>query len=147
MPAGSQSTGVCGQDSDSAVSFDLHGARITVDAEWKQRRQLIRPKNPNWAALKQKELKIFQTVNHAQIIWNPQTKPKGILGGHINIRSILPKIDQINRLLTDSNLDYLCVTESWLNPSTPTDLINIPGFKCYRRDRVQGRGGGCAIIH
>lgn len=67
------------------------------------------------------------------------------MGGHINIRSILPKIDQINRLLTDSNLDYLCVTESWLNPSTPTDLINIPGFKCYRRDRDQGRGGSVLL--
>lgn len=84
----SQSTGVCSPDSDGVVSLDLHGACITIDAECKQRRQLIWSKNPNRAALKQKELKIFQTVNHAQIIWNPQTKPKGILGGHINIRSI-----------------------------------------------------------
>lgn len=37
------------------------------------------------------------------------------------------------------------MTESWLNPSTPTDLINIPGFKCYRRDRDQGRGGGVLL--
>lgn len=36
----------------------------------------------------------------------PMSKPKGILGGHLNIRSILPKRDQIEHLLTDSNLDF-----------------------------------------
>lgn len=53
--------------------------------------------------LKQRQFKLFQTVNHAQIIWNSEAKPNGILGGHINIRSMPPKIDQIQNLLMDSN--------------------------------------------
>lgn len=77
---------------------------------------------------KQRELEFFQTINHAQVIWNYQSKPKGILGGHINIRSILPKMDQIHNLLTGSNPDYLCVSESWLNQYAPIYLgIDVIG--------------------
>jgi len=87
--------------------------------------------------------RLFQTVNHARIIWNSESKPKGILGGHINLRSKLPKIGQIHNLLTDSNLDFLCISETWLN--VPTALINIPEYTCYRTDRDKGRGGGVLI--
>lgn len=62
-----------------------------------QGRNPARVKGPllNRATVKQRQLKFFQTVNHAKVIRNSETKPKGILGGHTNIRSILPKMDQI----------------------------------------------------
>ena len=41
---------------------------------------------------------IFQTVNHAKVIWDPAIKPRGIFGGHLNIRSLLPKHDEIQAL-------------------------------------------------
>lgn len=84
-------------------------------------------------------------MNHAKVIWDPKTKPKGIVGGHLNIRSITSKIDQIQHLLTDSNLDYLCLSESWLNRNTPTHMIDVPGYICFRKDRLTGRGGGVLI--
>lgn len=73
------------------------------------------------------------------------TKPKGILGGQLNIRSLIPKHDQVSALLLDSNLDYLCLTESWLHSNIPTNMIDIAGYQCFRKDRITGKGGGVLI--
>lgn len=43
-----------------------------------------------------------------------------------------------------TNLDYMCISESWMNQNT-IDLINIPGYRCYRRDREE-RVGSLYII-
>lgn len=56
---------------------------------------------------KQKQTLFFQTVNHAKVVWDPAVKPKGILGGHLNIRSLVPKCDEIRILLSESNIDFL----------------------------------------
>ncbi len=37
------------------------------------------------ALIKQRQTLFFQTVNHAKVVWDPTVKPKGILGGHLNI--------------------------------------------------------------
>ncbi len=37
----------------------------------------------------------FQTVNHAKVIWDPTVKSRGIFGGHLNIRSLTLKCDEI----------------------------------------------------
>jgi len=71
--------------------------------------------------------------------------PLGILGGHLNIRSLISKRDQISVLLMDSNLDYLCLTESWLQSNIPTNMIDIAGYQCFRKDRTVGKGGGVLI--
>lgn len=47
----------------------------------------------------------FQTLNNAKTIWDSQSKPRGILQGHINIRSIVNKAEQREHLLSDSNID------------------------------------------
>ena len=36
---------------------------------------------------KQRQFRFFQTVNHAKVIWDSKTKPKGIVGGHLNIQN------------------------------------------------------------
>lgn len=100
---------------------------------------------PNTVFVKQQQTKLFQTVNHASVLWNPNTKPKGIFGGHLNIRSIISKTEQLEHLLTDSNVDYLCLTETWLTSTTPPSVFNVPGYKVYRRDRIKGKGGGVLI--
>lgn len=99
----------------------------------------------NLALIKQQRTKLFQTVNHANVLWNPKSKPKGIFGGHLNIRSVVSKTEQLEHLLTDSNLDYLCLTETWLTPTTPLALFKVPGYNMYRRDRSKGKGGGVLI--
>lgn len=40
---------------------------------------------------KHRSIKVFQTLNHAKIIWDPLSKRRGLLGGHLNVRSTTPK--------------------------------------------------------
>ncbi len=63
-------------------------------------------------------------------------------GGHLNIRSIIPKSDQIKHLLAESNLDFLCLSETWLHKNSPSSALHIPGYNVFRKDRVEGRDGG-----
>ncbi|KAK7877748.1 hypothetical protein WMY93_030562 [Mugilogobius chulae] len=99
----------------------------------------------NPAVAKHKSLHIFQTVNHARVIWDRKLKPKGLFGGHLNIRSLVSKADQLKHLLTNSNLDFLCISETWLRPSTPEHVFTVPGYQCFRRDRPEGKGGGVLL--
>lgn len=77
--------------------------------------------------------------------WDPTAKPKGLLGGHLNIRSLISKSDQIQHLLLDSNLDFLCLSETWLNKNAPSAAVNVSGFKVFRRDRERSKGGGVMV--
>ena len=63
--------------------------------------------------------------------------------GHINVRSIRNKIDQVYYVLNHFNFDVLCVTETWLNNN---DYCAVPpGYDIVRNDRLT-HGGGVAII-
>ena len=74
---------------------------------------------------------------------------------HVNIRSLYKKLDQISILY--KNVDFLFITESWLNDKYPDDLLHLPDMTLYRNDRcnaelrlfdehiVPRRGGGVAI--
>lgn len=89
-------------------------------AERDQKTACMPPQIRNKATFRHCKYKIFQTLNHACVTWDSKAKPKDLLGGHINIRSIMPKCDQIQHLLNESNIDYLYITESWLHAHSPT---------------------------
>jgi len=57
----------------------------------------------------------------------------------------MSKIEQVKHLLCDSNLDFLCLSETWLNKNSPSAALNIPGYNLFRRDRVKGKGGGVMV--
>jgi len=105
----------------------------------------LKSKAVNQGILKNKKWGFFQTVNQSRTIWDPKVKPKGLLGGHLNIRSIISKSEQIHHLLLESNLDFLCLSETWLHENSPSAALEVPGFKLYRRDRVGSKGGGVMI--
>lgn len=84
-------------------------------------------------------------MNHAKVVWGPNVKPKVIFGGHLNVRSLTSKTEQIEKLLTGSNLDYLGLSETWLTPTTPSSIFSIPEYNVFRRDRTHGKGGGVLI--
>lgn len=92
--------------------------------------------------MKQRGFKLFRTVNQAQILWDSRAKWSGLLGGHLNIRSAIPKSEQLQHLLYESNLDFLCLTETWLHENSPADVLKVHGYNMFRRDRAVGRGGG-----
>lgn len=41
----------------------------------------------------------------------------------------------------EKNLDFLALSETWLNTNIPTIMIDVPGYTCYRRDRFSGKVG------
>lgn len=62
-----------------------------------------------------------------------------------NIRSLPPKVDEL-KLTTDIRKpDVIFVTETWLDPSFPDSLVNLPDYFICRNDRDNRRGGGTAI--
>lgn len=64
--------------------------------------------------IKEGNFQLFKTTNHAKVLWDPRSKPKGLLMGHLNIskikyhlNSVASKTEQLEQLLTNSNLDLL----------------------------------------
>ena len=78
-------------------------------------------------------------------------KLKGITVGHINIRSIYRKLEEIVRILAVGDLDVLCITESWLNRYVSDAMISISGYNIVRADRTAESGkasaGGIVIYY
>ena len=64
---------------------------------------------------------------------------------HINARSLLSCLDEVKLLVESSNLDVLCISESWLLPSMPSSYVGIEGFTIYRCDGGYG-GGVCVYV-
>ena len=57
---------------------------------------------------------------------------------HVNIRSLLPKIDFFTALAHFANPHVLDVSESWLRPpkATKNSDISIPNYNIFRQDRT-----------
>ena len=74
---------------------------------------------------------------------------KGLKLIHLNIRSLLPKIDQLRVALLNNPVDIITLSETWLNPKLDSAVVAIPGYKQYRLDRKgpckKERGGGLLI--
>ena len=62
-------------------------------------------------------------------------KAKGFKVLHLNIRSLLKKIDQLRVILEPSNIDIFTISETWLHPKIENHLINVQGYTAYRLDR------------
>ena len=71
---------------------------------------------------------------------------KGFKLLHLNVRSIVKKMDQIRVCLQDASIDIFSVSETWLRPHLGTKLVELQGFKTFRLDRgshsKKKRGGG-----
>jgi len=79
------------------------------------------------AVEKHRKLQYIQTVNNSKIFGGGGAKPRGILGGHLYIRSMLSKHEQLKKLLMDSNVDFLCLSETWLTKTFPSTSLAKPG--------------------
>ncbi len=63
---------------------------------------------------------------------------------HINVRSLLPKIDMVRIWAKSTNVDIMVLSETWLGRSTPDSYIYMEGYNIFRTDR-HAKGGGVAI--
>ena len=77
------------------------------------------------------------------------SKLKGISICSLNIHSLVLKYDCISSLLSKTNIDCLCLNESYLNNSIMDEELAIPHYNLYRMDRTKESGklsgGGLAI--
>ena len=89
------------------------------------------------------------TVNNSMISDNniPETivESKGLKISHLNVRCLRNKKEEINLLLKKNLFDILTLSETWLDDSISTDMINIDDYLIERKDRGNHGGGGCVL--
>jgi len=73
--------------------------------------------------------------------------------GLLNARSVVSKAAHIHDVISDSHLDVLAVTETWVTSDAP-DAIKLdvapPGYQVIHQPRgssTDKRGGGVAVVH
>ena len=66
----------------------------------------------------------------------------GFKVAHLNMRSLVSKIDQLRIDLPDSGIDILTVSETWLNVNVENRLLSMPGYNFTRLDRQVRRENG-----
>ena len=63
---------------------------------------------------------------------------KGMIMASLNIRSIFKHLDEVDLNFRNSDIDVLCLQESFLNSYVSNNLIDIANYNLYRFDRDSG---------
>ena len=66
---------------------------------------------------------------------------KGKVIAHLNIQSILPKIEELRFHVDQSNIKILSINETFLDQTINDCEIGIPGFDLFRNDLSRTGGG------
>ena len=64
---------------------------------------------------------------------------------HYNVQSLVPKLDLLTTELNE--FDILAFTETWLNPSVPTNDLTIDSYKIPERKDRPGDSHGGVILY
>ena len=97
-----------------------------------------------------------ETVRTATLMQNisiqPQVRIKNSINKdklkclYFNARSIVNKIQELELLVKNENIDIVGITETWLNVNILDSEMNIEGYTLLRKDRGENRrGGGVAL--
>ena len=90
-----------------------------------------------------------EKVNHSCDAGNSSKESKFskpcVKFGHVNARSLYPKLDEINAVVVKHDFDVFCVSEKWLGEQFKDNDLEIPDYSIYRKDRVDALGGGVCI--
>lgn len=77
---------------------------------------------------------------------NQLPRARGFKVAHLNVRSMVNKMDDIRLLIQNKPFDIFTVSETWLTPSILDSEVSLPGYTLVRHDRNKKRGGGTAIF-
>ena len=81
---------------------------------------------------------------------------KGIHLVHLNIRSLFcrNKFEMFKQQMIHSNIDIMCLSETWLKEGLTSNILDIPGYRLSRLDRnwmennnIKKGGGLCMYIN
>lgn len=64
----------------------------------------------------------------------------------VNIRSLIPSLDDLGGIAGELDFDLLGITETWLDVDFPSSLIKLQNFNLVRKDRSTRGGGVCWYI-
>ena len=70
---------------------------------------------------------------------------RGLRISHLNVRSIIHKMDSIRLMLKNKPFDIFSVSETWLNSDILDSELAIAGYSFIRQDRLDRKGGGCMV--
>ena len=58
---------------------------------------------------------------------------------------MVPKIDELKLIALVNDLDFICLTGSWLSQTIPDSALSLSNFILFRNDREISHGGGVCI--
>ena len=73
-------------------------------------------------------------------------KQKGLHFLHINIRSLLMKIDDVQHMVNEAQPSVVAVSETWCDDSVSDREVDIHGYTIVRNDRNRHGGGVCIFV-
>lgn len=65
---------------------------------------------------------------------------------HLNIRSLTANLASLKDYISNNPYDLICLSETWLNSTILNTALEIDGYKLFRRDRYNQRGGGICVF-
>lgn len=72
-------------------------------------------------------------------------KRRGLHIVHLNVRSLLPKIDEVRDIARKTTPAVLCFTETWLDTIQDPEM-EIDNYTCVRKDRNRNGGGVATYV-
>jgi exonuclease III len=74
-----------------------------------------------------------------------ECRTRGLMVCHLNVRSLLPKIDSLRLFISKNPFDVIALSETWLKSTTTNAEIDVPNYSIIRNDRTDKTGGGTAF--
>ena len=81
-----------------------------------------------------------------QINMDLKNNQKWLRVGHVNARSIPGHITELTRLVTETDLDIIGISETFIKDDTPLHKCNIDDYKLFTENRSHTTQGGVAFF-
>lgn len=83
---------------------------------------------------------IIKPFDNSGLMFHMQSRPYINNGCHINA-STPSRYDDLTVTFSDSNVDAVLISETWLKPHLLSTSYTLPDFDLIRNDRLDRRGG------
>ena len=72
-------------------------------------------------------------------------RTKGLKMLHLNVQLLVTKLDELQHIAHELNLDCILINETWLNSLFTDAEISIANYCLFRNDRTTGPHGGVVL--